>query len=137
MTEQFEDVARESPRASKVLVGLFSALIGFVVLGLGWQQWVYTQQREDVSKQISQSHQDVKDIAARQDALISALTNRQDILRQRHEQLAEANSQQDVRIAKEYVTLERYSCDVAEIKKSLDKGISRIEAQIDNLQRRR
>jgi len=126
MTEQFADVIRESPRASKVLVALFSCLIAFVVLALGWQQWVYSQQR-----------QDVREIALRQEGLIKALADRQDTLRAALYDLRDVNSRQDIDIAKQTERTERYSCDVKELKEAMKAGFDKLATKIEMMESKR
>ena len=120
MTRQLEDVERDSPRASKILVALFSAILAFVVFALGWQQWVYSQNKDDM-----------KVWESRYEELIRSLQNRQDILRQRHEDLVAENTRQDLRMAKDYVTLERYSCDMKDLKDTVKEGFKRLDAQLN------
>jgi hypothetical protein len=124
MTKQFSDVSRDNPTLSKVLVVLFSVILVFVTLALGWQQWVYSQQRADVQA-----------ITGRQDLIISELKARQDRLASKHDDLAAQNAQQDQRIAREYVTLERYACDLREMKDSIKTGFESVTRQFEVVNR--
>lgn len=124
MTQSIKDAAAK-PWVGTVLLALYSALIAFVIFALGWQWQVYQEHKRDI-----------KEILDGQNAKISALTTRQDIIRQRHESLQADNYAQDQRIAKEYVTLERYSCDVKDLKEYMKEGFHRLTVQIDEVNKR-
>jgi predicted negative regulator of RcsB-dependent stress response len=126
MRQQFEDVSRESPRASKVLVVLFSGLIAFVVLALGWQQWVYSQQRTDI-----------KETAIRQETMITTLTTKQDLMWNHLSELKKESNAQNVEIAKAAEKLDRYNCDLKDLKDTMKGGFEKLSTKFENLELRK
>lgn len=125
MTQQMRE-AISRPWVGTALLTLYSALIAFVIFALGWQWQQHTEHKREM-----------KEISSLQNARIDALNSRQDILRQRHEALIADNYNQDQRIAREYVTLERHGCDVKDLKEYMKEGFTRLARQIDEASRQK
>jgi hypothetical protein len=127
MTEKMRDAAaKERPWIGTALLALYSTILAFIVFALGWQWQIYSDHKKDI-----------KEALDKQNAAIAALTTRQDIIRQRQETLQADNYSQDQRISREFVTLERYSCDLKDLKDTMKEGFSRITKQVDEFNKRK
>lgn len=119
LTKHVEDALGGNPTLSKILVGLFGTMLTMLTIMAAGQYWLYQQQRADINFRLQN-----------QDAEIGFLKNRQDMMFTRQQGLESDRKEMDVRIAKEYVSLERYMCDVKDLKETMRDGFKNIEHRI-------